>query len=186
MQPTPIFSGLGHHLAQAPALPAAIQDQTTPKKDFDIDSLLSREDRPAPRVIVEEPGWQMPPAPHGYSYGAMSYPPVFLCQPAAFPGYVQPQQHYRPLRYMSFKCPIESVPCKTGPSKLKRIRTVFTPEQLEKLEKDFLKQQIEGLSEGKSLEQKNAKLSQFGVLPKEPPASDTREIEGEDEVDVDE
>ncbi|CAJ0942119.1 unnamed protein product, partial [Ranitomeya imitator] len=42
---------------------------------------------------------------------------------------------------MSFNCPIESLPCKTGPSKLKRIRTVFTPEQLEKLEKDFLKQQ---------------------------------------------
>ncbi|CAJ0960006.1 unnamed protein product [Ranitomeya imitator] len=54
MQPTPIFPGLGHHLAQAPALPAAIQDQTTPKKAFDIDSLLSRLDRPAPRVIVEE------------------------------------------------------------------------------------------------------------------------------------
>ncbi|CAJ0942121.1 unnamed protein product, partial [Ranitomeya imitator] len=162
MQPTPIFPGLGHHLAQAPALPAAIQDQTTPKKAFDIDSLLSREDRPASRVIVEEPGWQMSPAPHGYSYGAMSYPPVFLCQPAAFPGYIQPQQHYRPLSggcrcpypraatehqllllpgYMSFNCPIESLPCKTGPSKLKRIRTVFTPEQLEKLEKDFLKQQ---------------------------------------------
>ncbi|XP_069601007.1 homeobox protein notochord-like [Ranitomeya imitator] len=213
MQPTPIFPGLGHHLAQAPALPAAIQDQTTPKKAFDIDSLLSREDRPAPRVIVEEPGRQMPPAPHGYSYGAMSYPPVFLCQPAAFPGYVQPQQHYRPLRYMSFNCPIESLPCKTGPSKLKRIRTVFTPEQLEKLEKDFLKQQYMvgtervdlaatlGLTETQvkvwfqnrrikwrkqSLEQKNTKLSQFGVLPKEPPASDTREIEGEDEVDVDE
>ncbi|CAJ0963625.1 unnamed protein product [Ranitomeya imitator] len=114
---------------------------------------------------------------------------------------------------MSFNCPIESLPCKTGPSKLKRIRTVFTPEQLERLEKDFLKQQYMvgteqvdlavslGLTETQvkvwfqnrrikwrkqSLEQKNAKLSQFGVLPKEPPASDTREIEGEDEVDVDE
>ncbi|XP_069599568.1 homeobox protein not2-like [Ranitomeya imitator] len=216
MQPTPIFPGLGHHLAQAPALPSAIQDQTTPKKAFDIDSLLSRKDRPGPRVIVEEPGWQMPPAPHGYSYGAMSYPPVFLCQPAAFPGYVQPQQHYRRLSggcrgpyplcshrgYMSFNCPIESLPCKMGPSKLKRIRTVFTPEQLEKLEKDFLKQQYMvgtervdlaatlGLTETQvkvwfqnrrikwrkqSLEQKNAKFSQFGVLPKEPPASDTRD-----------
>ncbi|XP_077135847.1 homeobox protein not2-like [Ranitomeya variabilis] len=229
MQPTPIYSGLGHHLAQAPALPAAIQEQERTKNTFDIDSILSREDRPAPRVIVEEPGWQMPPAPHGYSYGAMSYPPVFLCQPAAFPGYVQPQQHYGPLSggcrcpyplcsdrgYTSFtKCPIVSLPCKTGPSKLKRIRTVFTPEQLERLEQDFLKQQYMvgtervdlaaslGLTETQvkvwfqnrrikwrkqSLEQKKAKRSQFGVVPKEPPGSDSteeREIEAEDEVDV--
>ncbi|XP_069599570.1 homeobox protein not2-like [Ranitomeya imitator] len=227
MQPTPIFPGLGHHLAQAPALPAAIQDQTTPKKAFDIDSLLSREDRPAPRVIVEEPGWQMPPAPHGYSYRAMSYPPVFLCQPAALPGYVQPQQHYGPLSggcrcpyplcshrgYTSFtNCPIGSLPCKTGSHKLKRIRTVFTPEQLERLEQDFLKQQYMvgtervdlaaslGLTETQvkvwfqnrrikwrkqSLEQKNAKLSKFGVFPKETPAIDPTKIEGEEEVDVD-
>ncbi|XP_073442874.1 homeobox protein not2-like [Dendrobates tinctorius] len=229
MQPTSIFSGLDHHLALAPAVPAAIQDQTRPRNAFDIDSILSRKDRRAPRVILEEPGWQMPPAPYGDSYGAMSYPPVWLCQPAAFPGYVQPQQHYRPHSggcrcpyplcshrgYTSFtNSPIGSLPCKIGPSKLKRIRTVFTPDQLDRLEKDFLKQQYMvgtervdlaatlGLTETQvkvwfqnrrikwrkqSLEQKKAKLSQFGVLPKQSPASDTTEeseIEGEDEVDV--
>ncbi|XP_069601059.1 homeobox protein not2-like [Ranitomeya imitator] len=227
MQPTPIIPGLGQHLAQAPALPAAIQDQTTPKKAFDIDSLLSREDRPAPRVIVEEPGWQMPPAPHGYSYGAMSYPPVWLYQPAAFPGYVQPQQHYGPLsggcrcpyplcshrdltNTLGTMCPIGSLPCKTGPYKPKRFRTIFSPEQLERLEKDFLKQQYMvgtdrvdlaaslGLTETQvkvwfqnrrikwrkqSLEQKMAKLSQVRVVPEDPPASDSRE-ERENEVGV--
>ncbi|XP_073513970.1 homeobox protein not2-like [Phyllobates terribilis] len=225
MEHTPVYPGLGHHLA-----PAAIQEQTRPKNGFDIDSILSREDRPAPRVSVEGPRWQMPPAPYGYSYGAMSYPPVWLCQPAAFPGYVQSQQHYRPhsggcrcpyplCRHRGFTafpdCPIGSLPCKMGPSKLKRIRTVFTPEQLDRLEKDFLRQQYMvgtervdlattlSLTETQvkvwfqnrrikwrkqSLEQKKAKLSQFGVLPTEPPASDPTEegeTEGEEEeVDV--
>ncbi|XP_073442913.1 homeobox protein not2-like [Dendrobates tinctorius] len=224
MQPTPIFPRLGHHLDQTPALPAAMRDQTRPRNAFDIDSILSREDRRAPRVIVQEPVWQMPPAPHGYTYGAMSYSPVWLCQPAAFPGYVQPQQHFSrgcrcpdPLcshrGYSSFtNCPIGSLPCNTGSHKLKRFRTVFTPEQLERLEKEFVKQQYMvgtervdlaatlGLTETQvkvwfqnrrikwrkqSLEQKNSTLPKFRVLPEEPPSLDPTKIEGQDEVEVD-
>ncbi|XP_073442918.1 homeobox protein not2-like [Dendrobates tinctorius] len=224
MQPTPIFPGLGHDLSQAPALPVAIQDHSRPRKTFDIESILSREDRPAPRVAVEEPGWQMPPAPYGFSYGAMSYPPVWFGQPAAFPGYVQPQQHFSggcrclyPLcshrdltNTLCTMRPIVSLPCKTGPYKPKRFRTIFSPEQLERLEKEFLQQQYKvgtervdlaatlGLTETQvkvwfqnrrikwrkqSLEQKMAKMSQVRVLPKDQPASDPRE-EQENEVDV--
>ncbi|XP_073442907.1 homeobox protein not2-like [Dendrobates tinctorius] len=228
MQPTLIFPGLHQHLDQTPALPVAIQDQRRPRNAFDIASILSMEHRPVPRVIVEEPARQMPPAPHGFAYGAMSYPPVWLCQPAAFPSYVQPQQHFSggcrclyPLcshrgltNTLCTMRPIVSLPCKTGPYKPKRFRTIFSPEQLERLEKEFLKQQYMvgtervdlaatlGLTETQvkvwfqnrrikwrkqSLEQKMAKLSEFRVLLKDKPASDPREKrenEVEDEVDV--
>ncbi|XP_014374130.1 homeobox protein notochord [Alligator sinensis] len=98
-----------------------------------------------------------------------------------------------------------------GPCKMKRIRTVFKPEQLERLEQEFLKQQYMVGTERvdlaatlhltetqvkvwfqnrrikwrkQSLEQKKAKLSQFGAPP---PVSadltDTKDTE-EDAVDI--
>ncbi|XP_017592858.1 PREDICTED: homeobox protein not2 [Corvus brachyrhynchos] len=98
-----------------------------------------------------------------------------------------------------------------GPCKMKRVRTVFKPEQLERLEQEFLKQQYMVGTERvdlaatlhltetqvkvwfqnrrikwrkQSMEQKAAKLSQFGVIqPASADSTDSKEHE-EDTVDV--
>ncbi|XP_032300424.1 homeobox protein not2-like isoform X1 [Coturnix japonica] len=98
-----------------------------------------------------------------------------------------------------------------GPCKMKRVRTVFKPEQLERLEQEFLKQQYMVGTERvdlaatlhltetqvkvwfqnrrikwrkQSMEQKKAKLSQFGVIePTSAGPTDAKEHE-EDTVDV--
>ncbi|XP_057881180.1 T-cell leukemia homeobox protein 2-like [Melospiza georgiana] len=98
-----------------------------------------------------------------------------------------------------------------GPCKMKRVRTVFKPEQLERLEQEFLKQQYMVGTERvdlaatlhltetqvkvwfqnrrikwrkQSMEQKAAKLSQFGVIqPASADSTDSKEHE-EDPVDV--
>ncbi|XP_019470719.1 homeobox protein not2 [Meleagris gallopavo] len=98
-----------------------------------------------------------------------------------------------------------------GPCKMKRVRTVFKPEQLERLEQEFLKQQYMVGTERvdlaatlrltetqvkvwfqnrrikwrkQSMEQKKAKLSQFGVIqPASAGPTDVKEHE-EDTVDV--
>uniref|UniRef100_A0A8C3RRJ6 Homeobox domain-containing protein n=1 Tax=Chelydra serpentina TaxID=8475 RepID=A0A8C3RRJ6_CHESE len=98
-----------------------------------------------------------------------------------------------------------------GPCKMKRIRTVFKPEQLERLEQEFLKQQYMVGTERvdlaatlhltetqvkvwfqnrrikwrkQSLEQKKAKLSQFGGTQPVPTDSMDLENHEEDTVDV--
>uniref|UniRef100_A0A8C9NQ35 Homeobox domain-containing protein n=1 Tax=Serinus canaria TaxID=9135 RepID=A0A8C9NQ35_SERCA len=98
-----------------------------------------------------------------------------------------------------------------GPCKMKRVRTVFKPEQLERLEQEFLKQQYMVGTERvdlaatlhltetqvkvwfqnrrikwrkQSMEQKAAKLSQFGVIqPASADSTDSKDHE-EDPVDV--
>ncbi|XP_027763427.1 T-cell leukemia homeobox protein 2-like [Empidonax traillii] len=98
-----------------------------------------------------------------------------------------------------------------GPCKMKRVRTVFKPEQLERLEQEFLKQQYMVGTERvdlaatlhltetqvkvwfqnrrikwrkQSMEQKAAKLSQFGVIqPVSADSTDSKDHE-EDTVDV--
>uniref|UniRef100_A0A8B9SF90 Homeobox domain-containing protein n=1 Tax=Anas platyrhynchos TaxID=8839 RepID=A0A8B9SF90_ANAPL len=98
-----------------------------------------------------------------------------------------------------------------GPCKMKRVRTVFKPEQLERLEQEFLKQQYMVGTERvdlaatlhltetqvkvwfqnrrikwrkQSMEQKKAKLAQFGVMqPTSTDTTDTKDHE-EDTVDV--
>ncbi|XP_062992124.1 homeobox protein notochord-like [Elgaria multicarinata webbii] len=94
---------------------------------------------------------------------------------------------------------------------MKRVRTVFTPDQLERLEKEFLKQQYMVGTERvdlaatlhltetqvkvwfqnrrikwrkQSLEQKAAKLSQFGTLRASPPGRTEGQGSDEDDVDV--
>ncbi|NXG45886.1 NOT2 protein, partial [Psilopogon haemacephalus] len=98
-----------------------------------------------------------------------------------------------------------------GPCKMKRVRTVFKPEQLERLEQEFLKQQYMVGTERvdlaatlhltetqvkvwfqnrrikwrkQSMEQKAAKLSQFGVM--QPATADSTDIKDpeEDTVEV--
>ncbi|NWX51105.1 NOT2 protein, partial [Steatornis caripensis] len=97
-----------------------------------------------------------------------------------------------------------------GPCKMKRVRTVFKPEQLERLEQEFLKQQYMVGTERvdlaatlhltetqvkvwfqnrrikwrkQSMEQKAAKLSQFGVI--QPATADSTAIKDHEEDTVD-
>ncbi|XP_049653224.1 homeobox protein not2-like [Accipiter gentilis] len=97
-----------------------------------------------------------------------------------------------------------------GPCKMKRVRTVFKPEQLERLEQEFLKQQYMVGTERvdlaatlhltetqvkvwfqnrrikwrkQSMEQKAAKLSQFGVI--QPATADSTDIKDHEEDTVD-
>ncbi|XP_050177456.1 homeobox protein not2-like [Myiozetetes cayanensis] len=97
-----------------------------------------------------------------------------------------------------------------GPCKMKRVRTVFKPEQLERLEQEFLKQQYMVGTERvdlaatlhltetqvkvwfqnrrikwrkQSMEQKAAKLSQFGVI--QPASADSTDIKDHEEDTVD-
>ncbi|NWW96775.1 NOT2 protein, partial [Rhynochetos jubatus] len=97
-----------------------------------------------------------------------------------------------------------------GPCKMKRVRTVFKPEQLERLEQEFLKQQYMVGTERvdlaatlhltetqvkvwfqnrrikwrkQSMEQKAAKLSQFRVI--EPATADSTDIKDHEEDTVD-
>ncbi|KAG8453231.1 hypothetical protein GDO86_000022 [Hymenochirus boettgeri] len=229
---SPVFPGFGHHLAEPLTMPRVTELPRTPKFSFNIDSILSRTDRPAPKAPVDMPSWQPPSPPsmpYRYSYGTVPYPPVWVIKPSA--GYPSLAQQ-PPVRIPRADCPCSDPACKerglqfsqctgsplnplawrTGPCKMKRIRTVFTPEQLERLEKEFLKQQYMvgtervdlastlNLTETQvkvwfqnrrikwrkqSLEQKKAKLSQFGVLPPHSPehTEDSRDAD-EDEVDV--
>uniref|UniRef100_A0A8D2IH46 Homeobox domain-containing protein n=1 Tax=Varanus komodoensis TaxID=61221 RepID=A0A8D2IH46_VARKO len=98
-----------------------------------------------------------------------------------------------------------------GPCKMKRVRTVFTPDQLERLEKEFLKQQYMVGTERvdlaatlhltetqvkvwfqnrrikwrkQSLEHKAAKLSQLGVRPATPPRRSEGQDSDEDDEDI--
>ncbi|KFV44963.1 Homeobox protein not2, partial [Tyto alba] len=91
-----------------------------------------------------------------------------------------------------------------GPCKMKRVRTVFKPEQLERLEQEFLKQQYMVGTERvdlaatlvkvwfqnrrikwrkQSMEQKAAKLSQFGVI--QPTTADSTDIKDHEDDTVD-
>ncbi|KAM4809635.1 homeobox protein notochord-like [Rhinophrynus dorsalis] len=233
----PVFPSFGHHLAEPATMPVGRDVQRNPKLSFNIDSILSRTDRPSPKVAVERPSWQAPPSPpsvpYGYSYGMMPYPPVWLYKPqVGYPTLVQQQQQHQQqqqVRIPRTEClcsdpickekglpfshcgnsPMNPLSWRTGPCKMKRIRTVFTPEQLERLEKEFLKQQYMvgtervdlastlNLTETQvkvwfqnrrikwrkqSLEQKKAKLSQFGVIPADS-SEQTSETE-DDDVDV--
>ncbi|CAI9566301.1 unnamed protein product, partial [Staurois parvus] len=171
-----------------------------------------------------------PPLPYGYSYGVVPYPPMWIYQTAAAYGnLVRPQPHVRAPRANCLcadpsartrsllglaytHSPINNLSWRTGPCKIKRVRTVFTPEQLERLEKDFIKQQYMvgtervdlaaalNLTETQvkvwfqnrrikwrkqSMEQKKAKLSQFGVIsPDNSEHTDEKEMEADD-VDLD-
>ncbi|XP_040191494.1 homeobox protein not2-like [Rana temporaria] len=221
-----------NHLPEpSPGTPVTPEVQRGPKLSFNIDSILSKVDRPNPTRPPMDRSWQAPPsppAPYGYSYGVMPYPPMWIYNPSTgYSNLIQPQPPQiraprndclcadpfckdKGLAYTHSS--INNLSWRTGPCKMKRIRTVFTPEQLEKLEKEFLKQQYMvgtervdlaatlNLSETQvkvwfqnrrikwrkqSLEQKKAKLSQFGVIyPDNSNSNSNHTDEREDYVDV--
>ncbi|XP_053314078.1 homeobox protein notochord-like [Spea bombifrons] len=206
----PVFPGYVHSFSEPPNIPVVTEVQRSSKLSFNIDSILAKKDTAASKVAPEMPAWQPPcppPVPYGCAYGVAPYPPVWVYRPT--PGYPHLAPQHQPAR-APCPCPdpfcqdkgiaythysnssMDSLPWQTGQCKMKRVRTVFTPEQLDRLEKEFLKQQYMvgtervdlastlNLSETQvkvwfqnrrikwrkqSQEQKKAKLSQFGVIP---------------------
>ncbi|XP_028902595.1 homeobox protein notochord-like [Ornithorhynchus anatinus] len=202
-------------------MPASARQLTS----FHIDSILAR---PGPRRASEPPGpppgpgpW-LPPLvaslPLCYTLGLLPGPPPPLPPPPAGP----------PAFFLSQACSHPSCPSggpepagfagsppwqTKAPEKAKRVRTVFSSKQLERLEKEFLKQQyLVGaervqlatslkLSEvqvkvwfqnrrikwrKQSQEQKAAKLALLVPRPRAPPSSDEGDpSDGDDALDVD-
>uniref|UniRef100_A0A8C9FLE3 Homeobox domain-containing protein n=1 Tax=Pavo cristatus TaxID=9049 RepID=A0A8C9FLE3_PAVCR len=166
-----------------------------PKTPFHIDALLAEPPRPGPAAPGPPPPIPLPvPGPGAWSWGCRWGGGLELSQCAGAD----------PLG--------PAVPWRSGaPCKMKRVRTVFKPEQLERLEQEFLKQQYMVGTERvdlaatlrltetqvkvwfqnrrikwrkQSMEQKKAKLSQFGVIqPTSAGPTDVKEHE-EDTVDV--
>ncbi|XP_072192314.1 homeobox protein not2-like [Excalfactoria chinensis] len=166
-----------------------------PKTPFYIDALLAEPQRPGPAAPGQPPHIPLPiPGPGAWSWGCRWGGGLELshCTGADSLG--------------------PAVPWRSGgPCKMKRVRTVFKPEQLERLEQEFLKQQYMVGTERvdlaatlrltetqvkvwfqnrrikwrkQSMEQKKAKLSQFGVIePTSAGPTDAKEHE-EDTVDV--
>ncbi|XP_029463536.1 homeobox protein not2-like [Rhinatrema bivittatum] len=187
-----------------------------PKAAFSIEAILAKPP-PLPRCSAK--------APPGYAWGFLPCPPVYVYRSAPPPA--QQQQQQQQLLWLQgpgCRCPDagctrqepQRSPCRAAPPlpwrasacKLKRVRTVFTPEQLERLEKEFLKQQYMvgtervdlaanlNLTETQvkvwfqnrrikwrkqSLEQKKAKLSQFGVLQ---PVPSPKGLDSEEEEPI--
>nr|XP_033790049.1 homeobox protein notochord-like [Geotrypetes seraphini] len=208
LQP-PSFGHLWPH-----ACPRQQSAPQPPKAAFTIDSILSK---PAVSRCPPRAG----PGPLGYPIGFLPCPPVCPVR-----GQRAPSPPRRPQQFLWARCRcsdasferrgLEGSPCRHGPPlppwrpstcKMKRVRTVFTPDQLEQLEKEFLKQQYMvgtervdlaaklSLTETQvkvwfqnrrikwrkqSLEQKKAKLSQFGVCQPVPSES-TKEPEHDEE-----
>ncbi|KAM3831715.1 homeobox protein not2-like [Vipera latastei] len=209
----------------APPPPPPPPPPSKARSRFDIESLLAK----------SEPPRRESPGPGAWAAAASSSPALhFGCVAAAlrFPAlYLSAQQPF--LSAPTCRCaapackrPGLEFPRCTGPlgpalswrpggaCKMKRVRTVFTPEQLERLETEFLKQQYMVGSERlelaatlqltetqvkvwfqnrrikwrkQSLEQKAAKLSlQFGRTQAAPSGPlDRQESDREEEVNVD-
>ncbi|CAM5142166.1 homeobox protein not2 [Chelonia mydas] len=216
--------------------PPASPDVPQPprKTPFNIDAILSKPEpqkegaasaRWSSKLPLEWHSWIYPAT---YSIGLMTHPAMYLAKPGY--GVVHQQLQYRLQRGCLFSYPsckqdsLELSGCvgavslgppvpwrSRGPCKMKRVRTVFKPEQLERLEQEFLKQQYMVGTERvdlaatlhltetqvkvwfqnrrikwrkQSLEQKKAKLSQFGEMQPVPTDSMDLENNEEDTVDV--
>ncbi|CAM2113712.1 homeobox protein not2-like [Lepidochelys kempii] len=216
--------------------PPASPDVPQPpqKTPFNIDAILSKPEpqkegaasaRWSSKLPLEWHSWIYPAT---YSIGLMTHPAMYLAKPGY--GVVHQQLQYRLQRGCLFSypsCKQDSLelsgcvgPVSLGPPvpwrsrepcKMKRVRTVFKPEQLERLEQEFLKQQYMVGTERvdlaatlhltetqvkvwfqnrrikwrkQSLEQKKAKLSQFGEMQPVPTDSMDLENNEEDTVDV--
>ncbi|XP_068127520.1 homeobox protein not2-like [Hyperolius riggenbachi] len=215
----PVFPALAAHLVPQHS-PVLSEPPSVSELPFSIQAILSRPDRVAPASPpLDVMSWPAPmPSTSAVPYPYAAYPYDVLpslSYPAAW-FYnnwvqVQPQPLLRAPRdvclcgnphcrnrgialgHMNNTSPTATVPWRNA-RRLKRIRTVFTPEQLERLEKEFLKQQYMVGTERVDLattlnltetqvkvwfqnrrikwrkqsnEQKRARLSQFGVISAE-------------------
>ncbi|KAJ1212998.1 hypothetical protein NDU88_000637 [Pleurodeles waltl] len=196
--------GLGHPWTDTD--PPRGTPELPPKSSFNIDSILARQ---PPRVPAEGAPWQsaVAPVPYGvlpyypglYLYQSAGYPRLAADEPPGTPQGGYPFTDPRCMRGLGLS-PCAAAPWRPGGYRTKRARTVFTPEQLGRLEQQFLKQQYMVGTERvqlaaalrltetqvkvwfqnrrikwrkQSLEQKKAKLSKYGVLP--PAAEDQSE-----------
>ncbi|XP_067389735.1 homeobox protein not2-like [Emydura macquarii macquarii] len=229
----PVFPGpLSTVLATArdSSGPPAYPDGPQPpqKTPFLIDAILSKPEpqkkgaasaRGASKLPLEWHSWIYPAA---YSVGVLPCPAMYLYKPGPGDGALQ----HRGCLYSYPSGKQDSlqlshcvgagslgppVPWRSrGPCKMKRVRTVFKPEQLERLEQEFLKQQYMVGTERvdlaatlhltetqvkvwfqnrrikwrkQSLEQKKAKLLQFGGPP--PVTTDLTDLKNNEEDPVD-
>ncbi|XP_053316260.1 homeobox protein not2-like [Spea bombifrons] len=219
MLQNPIFPGYVQQMADLPTFPMTTQVKQSPKLSFNIDTILAKKDifthKAAPEMVVWQP--TCPPlVSYGYSYDMAPYPSVWVRRPTACHPTLLSQHQTASLpkvpchltdpfcqaigiAYTHYSNSVECVSWRSGQCKMKRVRTVFTQEQQERLEKEFLKQQYMvgtervdlastlSLSETQvkvwfqnrrikwrkqSQKQKKAKLSQSGVFP-----ADTKDIE---------
>ncbi|XP_041125468.1 homeobox protein not2-like [Polyodon spathula] len=194
------------------------------KVSFSIDSILTKPESerrcnpfPEPHALKNNNlDWQNRPAaiPYPFSLGYLPYPAGLLYatqlqyhqeEAQERCAYSYPGCFQRGLQSHS----IDSASWRAGSCKMKRVRTVFTPEQLDRLEREFLKQQYMvgteridlaqtlNLSETQvkvwfqnrrikwrkqSHEQKKAKMARLGAtLPDSHPKSEEEEEEEEGE-----
>ncbi|XP_078530610.1 homeobox protein not2-like [Lissotriton helveticus] len=211
------FPGFSHLWTDSD--PPRATPELPPKSCFNIDSILAT--RP-PRVPADGAPWQSAAAP--VPYGAVPYyPGLYLYRSAGFPSLAADEQPDTPqggypctdprcmqglgLSQCTAAPHLATVPWRPGGYRTKRVRTVFTPDQLERLEQEFLKQQYMVGTERvqlaatlrltetqvkvwfqnrrikwrkQSLEQKKAKLSKYGVLP---PASEDQSEDKDSDYD---
>ncbi|XP_069486443.1 homeobox protein not2-like [Ambystoma mexicanum] len=99
-------------------------------KSFTIEALLGRPEPPARNAVA-------PPAPWGWDRSWLPGGPVLHPQPV-YPVYCPPGGLYTTEHLMSQYC-FPALKSKAG--KCKRIRTIFSPEQLSRLEQEFSRQQ---------------------------------------------
>ncbi|RXM36584.1 Homeobox protein not2 [Acipenser ruthenus] len=126
------------------------------KVSFSIDSILTKPESERRCSPFPEPpslkhsslGWQSRPAaiPYPFSLGYLPYQAGLLY---ATEQHYQQEEVQKRCAYSYPGCfqrglqtfSLDSVSWRAGSSKMKRVRTVFTPEQLDRLEREFLKQQ---------------------------------------------
>ncbi|KAJ6658604.1 hypothetical protein lerEdw1_019992 [Lerista edwardsae] len=140
--PGPSRDGVAH----SPASPLP----STGKNRFDIESLLAKPEPPRRSSLVPS-AWA---AASRFGCPVLPFPAVYLAEQP--PALLSASPPHRPCAQSGCKrqglafshCAVAGshlgapLPWRAGgPCKAKRVRTVFTPEQLERLEKEFLKQQ---------------------------------------------
>ncbi|CAH2299368.1 homeobox not2-like [Pelobates cultripes] len=158
---TSMYPGFMPSVPVPAACPVAPNGHHQPKLPFSIDSLLNRNDKSAPRLSLEMPSWQTSSVPlYSQPFLPCTPSPMLIYAPKARYPSITPQ--HQPMSLLEPPCPCASPYCqgkgmtyyhcgnspletqdswKKAQLKMKRVRTVFTAEQLERLEREFNKQQ---------------------------------------------